>query len=325
MDSKEALEQEALSVSSSPHLRTHVKTPRLMFDVVIALLPATATAFYFFGMQVGAILASAILGALVTEGLLNRLRGKSCTLWDGSALVTGLLIALILPLKVPLWLPFVGSFFAIAVGKALFGGLGMNLFNPALVGRAFLTASFPIYLTVYSWPERAGAWMGESFDAVSTATPLELLRFEGVQTPYFEMFIGRIGGSIGEVSALALLIGAAYLFVRGVIDWRIPLSYIGTVMILAFVLGQDPLFHLLAGGLILGAFFMASDYVTSPITRKGRLIFGLGCGLLTIMIRSFGGFPEGVAYSILLMNAAVPLIERYTIPRPFGAEVKRSA
>ncbi len=296
-----------------------------MLDVAIALLPAVVAATYFFGPWALAIIASCIAGAFLAEAGVSWARGREIPLYDGSALVTGLLLGLTLPSDVPLWIGLIGGAFAIGIGKAIFGGLGLNMFNPALVGRAFLVASFPVLMTTFRWPHDSGAWMGSGFDAVSTATPLALLRWSDVATPYFELFIGRIGGSLGETSALALLLGGLYLLGRGVINWRIPVSYIGTVMLLTWATGGDPLFHFLAGGLLIGAFFMATDYVTSPITPRGKLIFGFGCGFLTYAIRGFGGYPEGVLYSILLMNATVPLIERFTLPRVFGVGVKTDA
>ncbi len=322
MSVEENLDRSALTVTSSPHLKDKTRNRGIMLDVAIALLPAVAAATYFFGTWALVTIASCIAGAFVAEAGIMAARGKDIPLGDGSALVTGLLLGLTLPPDLPIWVGFLGGAFGIGVGKAIFGGLGLNMFNPALVGRAFLVASFPVLLTSFRWPWNSGAWMGAEFDAVSTATPLALLKFSAVETPAMELFLGNVGGSLGETSALALIIGGMYLLFRGVINWRIPASYIGTVMLLALVGGDDPVFHLLAGGLLLGAFFMATDYVTSPITARGKLVFGFGCGLLTYVIRSFGGYPEGVLYSILLMNSAVPLIERFTRPRVFGTGVK---
>ncbi len=321
MSVEENLDKSTLTLTSSPHLRSPVTVRRIMTDVLIALLPAVAAALYFFGGQALAIILATLAGAMGAEALAARIRHQPIPLRDGSAAVTGVLLALCLPPTAPLWLAFLGGAFAIGIGKAVFGGLGMNVFNPALVGRAFLVASFPVLMTSWRWPAGAGAWMQQGFDAVATATPLDLLALEGVQTPYVELLLGRVGGSLGETSALALLIGAVYLLVREIIDWRIPVSYIATVAMLAAIMGTDPTFHVLAGGLILGAFFMATDYVSGPVTKRGKLLFGVGCGLLTMLIRQFGGYPEGVTYAILFMNAAVPLIERFTKPRLFGAEV----
>ncbi len=312
------LDSSELSLAPSPHMRSAVTVRRLMLDVVIALLPAAAGAVYFFGLDALIIIVTAVGGALATEVGIAHLRGRPIPIGDGSALVTGLLLALCLPPGVPLWLPLVGAVFAIAVGKALFGGLGMNIFNPALVGRAFLVASFPVLMTTWRWPAGAGEWMNGEFDALTTATPLDLLGYEDVMTPLGELFIGRVAGSLGETSVFALLLGAAYLLARGVIDWRIPAAYLGAVAVLAGVMGVNPAFHLLSGGLILGAFFMATDYVSGAVTPGGRIVFGIGCGVLTMLIRAYGGYPEGVTYAILLMNASVPLIERYTVPRRLG-------
>jgi electron transport complex protein RnfD len=202
----------------------------------------------------------------------------------------------------------VGSAVAIGLGKQVFGGLGYNPFNPALIGRAFLIASFPGAMTTWISP----------VDGITTATPLGLLKLQGITTDYFSLFIGRVGGCIGETSAVAILIGAAFLLYKGYIDWRIPFSYLGTVAVLMYIFGKDPVFHLLSGGLMLGAFFMATDMVTSPITKKGRWIFGIGAGIVVVVIRIWGGLPEGVSYSILLMNGLTPLLNRYTRPRIFG-------
>jgi len=319
------LDPSGLSLAPSPHFRNGITVRSLMLDVVIALLPATVAGIYFFGMDAALVTASAIGGALATEAGIARLRGEPISIRDGSALVTGLLLALCLPPGVPLWLPVVGAIFAIAVGKALFGGLGMNIFNPALVGRAFLVASFPTLMTTWRWPVGSGDWMAGEFDALSTATPLDLLRYEGVMTPLTDLFVGRVGGSLGETSVLALLLGAAYLLARGVIDWRIPTAYLGTVAVLAGLFGVNPLFHLFAGSLMLGAFYMATDYVSGAVTPGGRVVFGIGCGVLTMLIRIYGGYPEGVTFAILLMNAAVPLIERFTAPRRLGGGGESSA
>ncbi len=322
MSVKDDFERSRLTLASSPHLHSDVTVRKIMLDVVIALLPAAAAGIYFFGMDAALVMSSSLLGAMGGEALVARIRGRAIPLHDGSALVTGLLLALCLPPGVPLWLPLIGGAFAIIVGKALFGGLGLNIFNPALVGRAFLLASFPVAMTTWRWPVASGEWMTGGFDALSTATPLDLMRLQGVATPLGDLFVGRVAGSVGETSAVALFVGAAYLLGRGIIDWRIPVSYIGTVMVLGGVMGFDPVFHFLAGGLILGAFYMATDYVSGPVTPRGKLVFGTGCGVITILIRGYGGYPEGVTYAILLMNAAVPLIERYTAPRVFGAKTE---
>jgi len=238
--------------------------------------------------------------------------GRRITIGDGSAVVAGLLLAFVLPSRLPWWMAAVGSFFAVVIVKQLFGGLGNNIFNPALAGRAFLLASFPIYMTSWVRP----------FDAVSCATPLAIVKenLSGTMPSLWDLFIGKTAGCLGETSAVALLIGAGFLFWRKIITWHIPFTYIGTVTILSWVFGRDPLFSVLAGGLVLGAFFMAVDPVTSPMTAKGQIIFGVGCGIVTVVIRQWGGYPEGVCYSILLMNALVPLIDRYTKPRRLGEQ-----
>lgn len=324
-----AAEQTPLLVSSSPHVWAGVTTGRIMRDVLIALAPATIGAVYFFGFRAALVIAITMAAAVLTEWACERLMGKPSTIADGSALVTGLLLAFNLPPAVPLWLPVVGAVFAIAVVKQAFGGLGRNFVNPALAARAFLLAAWPAAMTSWTSP----------YDAVTTATPLALLprpsgaavEAVGELPSYFDLFVGQVGGSLGETSALLLLVGAAYLLIRRIIDWRIPAGFLGTLALFTWAFGGtgglftgDPLYHLLAGGAILGAFFMATDYVTGPITPRGRWIFAIGCGLITSLVRLWGGYPEGVSYSILIMNVAAPLIDRFTVPQPFGG-VKRHA
>lgn len=313
----------AVIISVPPHIRSELTTQRIMWLVAVSLSPAALAGVLFFGWRALGIILFSIFSAVVTEYLCQKMMGRPVTVSDGSAVLTGLLLALVIPPTVPFWIPVLGSAFAIAVGKQVFGGLGHNLFNPALLGRAFLLASWPVLLTTWKWPADALSWAGSRADAVSGATALGLLRTGlfsdgNVSIPYSQLFIGNISGSLGETSALALIIGAAFLLAFKIIDWRIPLGYLGTVLLLTVIRGQDPLFHLLAGGLLLGAFFMATDYVTTPVTPAGRLIFGIGCGLLTVLIRSFGGYPEGVCYSILIMNATTPLLDRFTVPKRFG-------
>ncbi|MFZ5436979.1 MAG: RnfABCDGE type electron transport complex subunit D [Bacillota bacterium] len=301
-------------VSSSPHLKTAVTTPILMRDVVIALLPAALAAIVFFGMNALTVMLVSVVSAVASEALFQKITGKAVTIGDFSAVVTGLLLAFNLPASVPLWIPVVGSAFAMIIVKQLFGGLGQNFLNPALAARAVLLASWPAHLTAVVGP----------FDVKTTATALVVMKTGQGQIPsLFDMFIGNMAGQLGETSALALIIGALYLLARKVIDWRTPVSYLGTVFVLTALFGRDPLSHLLAGGLMLGALFMATDYVTTPVTKKGRIIFGVGAGLITVLIRLYGGYPEGVTYAILLMNIATPLIDRFTVPRRFGY-VKRS-
>lgn len=298
-----------LSVTSAPHIREGINLERVMWFVVIALIPAVIASYIFFGLKALFIILVSIFTAIFVEYLIQKFfTHKEITIRDGSAFLTGLLLALILPPTVPLWLPIVGVIFAIGIVKQVFGGLGYNIFNPALAGRAFLVASWPTLMTTWITP-----------DGVTGATPLMVYQSKGILIASYEkLFFGNIAGCLGETSALALLLGALFLFYKGIIGWRIPLSYGSTVVILSFVFGHDPLFHLLAGGLIIGAFFMAADPVTSPITKRGRIIFGIGCGILTVIIRLYSGLPEGVMYSILLMNSLVPLIDRYTKPNVFG-------
>jgi len=300
-----------LVVSSSPHIRSEETVQRIMLDVIIALLPAAAASVYFFGMGTLAIMLTGILAAVATEAAIQKIRNKPVTINDGSAVITGLLLALTLPPALPLWMVAAGAVVAIGIGKQVYGGLGCNPFNPALVGRAFLIVSFPVHMTTWISP----------LDGVTSATPLGMMKMEGIKTGYMELFLGNVGGSLGETSALLLVLGGAYLIYRGVIDWRIPVSYLGTVAVLTLVLGHDPLFHVLAGGLMLGAFFMATDMVTTPLTKLGRIIFGIGAGVLVVIIRLYGGYPEGVLFSILLMNIFTPIIDKFIRPRVYG-EVK---
>ena len=301
-----------LTVSLSPHVRSGATTRRIMLDVCLALLPAVIFAVYWFGFGVLLTVLLSVASAILSEFLMEKALRRPVTIDDGSAAVTGLLLALTLPAGTPWYVPVLGSVFAICIAKQVFGGLGDNFVNPALAGRAFLLASFPAAMTTY--PLVA--------DAVTSATPLSS-EFAG-SVDYLQAFIGRIGGCIGEVSTLALLIGAAYLLIRRVIDWRIPLSYLGTMALLTVIGGGNVLDSLLLGGTVLGAFFMATDYVTSPVTSWGRVIYGVGIGIINYTIRRWGAYPEGTTYAILLMNIAAPLIERFTRPRKYG-EVKRHA
>lgn len=304
------------AVSSSPHIRSKDSVQGIMRDVVIALLPATIAGIYVFKMQGLLVTLASVLSCIAAEALWQKLTHQKITVKDLSAVITGLLLAFNMPADIPLWLPVVGGFFAIIVVKQLFGGIGQNIVNPALAARAVLLSSWPVHMT--NW----------TLDGITTATPLAILKTGGTApTSMLTAFLGNIGGCIGETSALALLIGGAYLLYRRVISWHIPVSYIGTVLVLTTVIGRNGfmsgngLYEILVGGLMIGAIFMATDYTTSPMTKKGQLIFGLGCGILTSLIRIFGGYAEGVSYSILIMNLFVPLIDRYTAPRVFG-EVK---
>lgn len=306
-----------LTINIAPHIYSPVDTRDMMKGVVKALLPALVVGLYFFRMQAVGVIVASVGGCVATEYLLQKARKEEVKIGDWSALLTGLLLALVLPPALPLWMAFLGGVFAIGLGKAIFGGLGHNIFNPALLARAFLMAAFPVALTTWSAPI--------VMDTMTTATPLGLSKFEHVMTPYMSLLVGNVGGCIGETSAIALLLGGAYLFYKKIIDYRIPVAYAATVAVFAlitWIIAPDkylgPLFHLLAGGFLIGALFMATDPVTSPITVKGRWIFGIGCGLVTMTIRLWGGLPEGVMYAILLMNACTPIINRLTKPRRFG-------
>ena len=303
-----------LVAATSPHIRHRISVSRIMFIVVIALLLPTIGGVYYFGLEALYVILTTVITAQLTEYIIKRLRKKEFVL-DGSAIVTGLLLGLILPPLAPkfLWMAALGSVIAIGIAKEAFGGLGHNIFNPALVGRAFMSASFSGVMT--RWAVARGA----EADAFTGATPLKDSFIEpGTSAVYKALFMGNVGGSIGETSALLILIGGLILILLSVINWRIPLFYIGTVFAFAGIFGGDPLKHILAGGLFLGAFFMATDYVTAPLTDRGKIVFAIGAGILTVCIRKFAGMPEGVCFSILLMNAVTPLIDRYTLPTPFG-------
>ena len=323
-----------ITVSPSPHVYEDTTVKRLMFDVVIAMLPALAMSIYFFG--IGAIIVTlvAVVSCLMFEWLIQKfLLKQEPTITDGSALVTGILLAFNVPSNLPIGIIILGSLVAIGVGKMSFGGLGNNPFNPALVGRVFLLISFPVKMT--SWPVPGGFNTGYA-DAVTGATPLAIVK-EGLgkgdqlsdlmaQVPsHMELFYGHMGGSMGEIAAVAILLGFAYLLFRKVITWHIPVSILLTIALFTGIMwmvnpqtNADPLFHLLTGGVMLGAVFMATDYVTSPMTIKGMWIFGIGIGVLTVLIRVFGAYPEGVSFAILIMNAFVPLINAYVKPKRFG-------
>lgn len=307
--------------SSSPHIRSIASTPGIMKDVIIALMPALAAGIYFFRLKALLVILVTVAACVGAEYVSNKLMKKRLTIGDYSAAVTGLLLAFNLPPSIPLWIAAVGGVFAVVIVKQLFGGLGHNFINPALAARAFMLASWPVQMTMWTNP----------IDGASSATPLALIKkggeaVGGVLPSYLSLFSGNIAGCIGETSVIALLLGAAYLFCKRVITPLIPVSFIATVAVMTWILGGDKVFtgdflyHILSGGLMLGAFFMATDYTTTPSTVKGMLVFGIGCGLLTSIIRLYGGYPEGVSYSILLMNVAAPLIERYTRPKTFGGE-----
>ncbi len=308
-------------VSSSPHILTDENIHRIMHSVIVALTPAVLTSVYFFGLRAVVLLCVCVGTSLITEYVFQRIRGMPTTLSDGSAIITGMLLALTLPPAFPIFGAILGSVFAIAIGKQIFGGLGYNIFNPALLGRAFLQATYPVLITTWTEPlTKAG-----SVDAVSAATPLALMKFEGRMVAHLDLFFGNVAGSLGETSAIAILIGGLYLKYRGYINWRLPLGYLGSMAFFGGIFWlmdpasyPDPLFHILAGGAMLGAWFMVTDMVTSPVTPTGQWIFTIGAGFLAVIIRLFGGLPEGVMYSILLMNATVPLLNRLTRPKIFG-------
>ena len=350
---------EKFIVATSPHIKKNISVTKVMWLVVLALLPAYIHTVLLFGMKTVWVSLAAVAGALFSEALMQLLFKKKITVHDGSAFLTGLLLAFNVPPTIPLWKVALGSAFAIIVAKQLFGGLGYNIFNPALAGRAFLMASYPVDMTS-GWTAPAGGVLSlnpavsqavsdpavaKFLDSVTSATPLNALKtaraalddpalheqarhvigelFSGDSV--INAFLGKIGGCLGETTALFLLIGGIFLIITKLADWRVPAGYLGTVALLTWAFGGidglftgDPLFHLFTGGLMLGAFFMATDMVTSPITARGRWIFAVGCGVLTFTIRMWGGYPEGVSYSILLMNIFVPLIDRYTVPVSFG-------
>jgi electron transport complex protein RnfD len=302
-----------------------------MYSVGVALIPAMFMGVYLFGFRALWIMLLSVAAGMATEAGAERMMGRKVTVSDGSAMVTGILLALNLPPTVPWWLVIVGSAIAIVIGKQIYGGLGYNPFNPALVARVILLISFPVQMTTWAKPSPA---LSRTVDVVTTATPLGAMKIhllvkgtlEGfAMGDLWNPFIGNIGGCIGETSVIALVIGAGFLLYRGYISWHIPVTFIGTVFILSSIFWlmnpnqhMNPVFHVLTGGLMLGAFYMATDMVTSPVTYRGMMVFGAGCGAITVIIRLFGGYPEGVSYSILLMNATTPLIDRYMRPKTFG-------
>ncbi|MDY0152913.1 MAG: RnfABCDGE type electron transport complex subunit D [Candidatus Cloacimonas sp.] len=357
-------------VSAAPHLHDKTTIPNVMWNVVIALSPALVFAVYYWGIRALMLTLLGAVSAVVTEAVIQKLRGVPITVADGSAFLTGMLLSYNINAGAPWWLPIMGAVFAIAIGKQVFGGLGNNPVNPALLGRAFLLASWPTLMTSGWMKPKSGALSGiadpdaiamnlqnlspKAYALVTGATPLKVVQTlrdssfvasinaqagDGIDlanrifTNITEMdslknlFWGNIGGCIGEVSAFALLLGAAYLLYKNIIEWRIPLFYISTVFVLSFMFGPIkgsgyspmlPFFHIFSGGLMLGAFFMATDYTTTPLSKNGRIIFAVGCGVLTMVIRLVGGYPEGVSYSILFMNVMTPLIDKLTIPKAFG-------
>jgi len=310
--------EENLYISPGPHIFEKQSTPKMMRDVLIALLPAMLASLYFFRMRAFILLSVSCVSCVVFETLFQRLMKRKITVFDTSAIVTGVLFAMIAPPSLPFWACILGCLVAIGLAKQLFGGLGSNIFNPALLGRAFLMAAFPAFMTRWNSPI--------TLDAMTEATPLGSVKFgQNMAIDYWNIFIGNTSGSLGETSALALIIGGIYLLIRKTIDWRLPAAYIGTVFVIGFItnlIAPDTyaggLFHVLAGGLLIGAIFMATEPVTTPVTKMGRWIFGIGCGLITMLIRLWGGLPEGVMYSILLMNAVTPILNRTTRSRRYG-------
>lgn len=314
-------------VDVSPHAKDPVTTKSVMWTVVLALTPAFLGSIYYFGLYSLLVTITCVLSAVFTERIIVSRYNTSGDYRDGAAVLTGLLLAFCLPPTVPLWIPVLGAVFAIGVVKHAFGGLGFNIFNPALMGRAFLLTSWPVIMTSWSKPIDPFR-MTASHDAVTTATPLAVAKMQGMgelasqyasqSEMYRSLLLGNIGGCIGETSALLLALGGIFLVLRKIITWHIPVVYLGTVAVLSALMGQDILFQLLAGGLFLGAFYMATDYVTSPLTSRGKIIFAVGCGVITMVIRVYGGLPEGVSYSILVMNGFTPLIDRFTKTLPKG-------
>ena len=329
------MNEKIVKITAAPHVRSAESTTRIMWSVVLSLLPVVAASIYFFGPSAVLVIGAAVAGCLLTERLFGERRNSIA---DGSAMITGLLLGLCLPAGFPIWMAFLGGVFGIAFGKIIFGGLGQNVFNPALLGRAFLQAAFPVAIT--TWPVGAPSWWslrGDNFalpfmspgevDAVTGATPLGNLKFgdDPVATPVIDLLLGTTSGSLGETSALLILLGGIYLALRGHLNWHIPVSILLSVFAFSgvfYALGWSPFspwFMIFSGGLMLGAWYMATDMVTSPVTNSGCWIFGVSIGLLVVIIRVWGGLPEGVMYAILLMNALVPFINRATQPRKFGS------
>ncbi len=343
--------EKTFRVSSSPHVLDKDSVSKIMLYVVLALSPAFFGSIYFFGWRALWVTALTVASTVVTEAIVQKMMNRPVTITDWSAVVTGILLAFNMPADVPFYLPIVGGIFAIAIAKQAFGGLGFNPVNPALAARAFLLASWPVDMTVFRVAPHGGTLSG--IDAITSATPLnvmkqslDILKHQAnyavdqvsqantailqLKGAYGHLFWGNVGGCIGETSAFLLLLGAAFLLYKNIIDWRIPTSYLVTVAVLAWIFGGpsglfsgDWIFHLLAGGVMLGALFMATDMVTSPLTPSGRIYFGIGAGVLTVIIRLWGGYPEGTSYSILLMNLVVPLLDRYTRPRILGERRKK--
>lgn len=328
-ENKTYLKPSVLVVSHAPHINGSDTVPKIMLDVIIALMPALIAGVFVFGMRALIVALTCVISSAAAEYIWCRILKKPNSTGDLSAVVTGLILALNVPASLPLWMAVIGSVFAIIIVKQFFGGIGHNFMNPALGARAFLMASWALAMTRWYTPGTYLPLFGVP-DAVTSATPLAAGSAD--KFSYLTLFVGNHGGCIGETSALAILIGAAYLVIRRVIRLRVPLIFIGTVAVGTWIFGGsgglftgDPLYQILSGGLMLGACFMATDYTTSPTTPKGQIVFALGCGIITVLIRIWGGYPEGVSYSILLMNVATPLIERLTAPKRYGFVKEKEA
>lgn len=303
---------EKLFISPSPHGRNSMKTQGIMLNVILALMPAAIASAVIFGLRSVLLIAVCIVSCMGFEFLCRKLMKRENTISDLSAVVTGLLLAMNLPVTLPVWMAVIGSFVAIVIVKQLFGGLGQNFANPAITARIVLMVSFPAAMTNWVQPFY---YKEIAADAVSSATPL----VSGTAS-YLDLFLGNVGGCLGETCAAALLLGGLYLAARRIINLAAPLSFIGSLALLSFISGADPLYEILAGGVFIGAFFMATDYATTPISTKGKIVFGLGCGIITFVIRTYGSYPEGVSFSILLMNILTPYIEQLTRSKVFGAK-----
>ncbi len=299
-----------LRISPSPHIRSNMTTKRIMLCVILSLMPAVISAGIYFGLRAIMLITFCILSCILFEGITRIVMKREQTIGDLSAVLTGLLLALNLPVTLPFWQAGIGCFAAIVIVKQLFGGLGQNFANPAIVGRIVLMLSFTSNMTSWVIPKYYKA-----DEIITGATPLVT-----GDASYKDLFLGNIGGCIGETCSLAILLGGIYLIIRKIISPVTPIAFIGTVALLDLIAGNDVIYNVLAGGLLLGAFFMATDYVTTPITSKGKLIFGIGCGLITFIIRQFGSYPEGISFAILLMNIVTPYIDRFTMAKPFGAK-----
>ncbi|MDR2939667.1 MAG: RnfABCDGE type electron transport complex subunit D [Clostridiales bacterium] len=309
-------------VSGTPHIRGGESIESIMKHVIFALIPASLGSVYFFGIRSIYVIILSICSCVFFEYIFQKITKQKITISDYSAAVTGLLLALNLPASVPFWLPIVGGFFAIVVAKQIYGGLGQNFMNPALAARAFLLVSFSGKMA--SWMVPSNGFFNFTYQTMTGPTPLGMVKegFNPAPADYLNAFIGNIGGSMGETSALLLILGGAYLIYKQIISWKIPVTYIVTVFILSYLFGRDGLYEILIGGLMVGAIFMATDYTSSPVTPNGQIIMGIGCGVLTALLRRFANYPESVSFSILIMNLCVPIIDKYTRPVVFGTTKK---